>query len=232
VPPPGDSQDGAGEGERESLPPDVVLEAMRILEAEVILREETRVAEQARAELQAAEHAARAAALAEAQEDLAARVAKLSNRLVEAAVGGPLFGKDVPLFGPLELPDGRDVFQEEIALFDQVEEVMLEAADILRSPDTGSAAIAAETEAIELLLASQAAGGGGGGGGGGNNAGGGSTGSTQTPALALVGRGNRTKAGGAEGEKEQTTGTSGRVLPEEFRAGLDAYFNRFEKERP
>jgi hypothetical protein len=30
---------------------------------------------------------------------------------------------------------------------------------------------------------------------------------------------------------DQATGTSGRVLPEEFRAGLDAYFNTFEKER-
>jgi hypothetical protein len=232
VPPPGDAQEGSGDGEQESLPPDVVLEAMRILEAEVNLREETRVAEQARAGLEPDAHAARALELAEVQEDLAARVAKLSNRLVEAAVGGPLFGKDAPLFGPLELPDGRDVYQQEIALFDRVEEVMLEAADILRTLDTGSAAIAAETEAIELLLASQAAGGGGGGGGGGSAAGGGSTGTTQTPALALVGRGNRTKGGGEEGEREQATGTSGRVLPEEFRAGLDAYFNRFEKERP
>ncbi|NBW85935.1 MAG: hypothetical protein EBR23_03650, partial [Planctomycetia bacterium] len=60
--------------------------------------------------------------------------------------------------------------------------------------------------------------------------GGGGTGSTTTSALALVGRGNRTKAE-AGGEKEQATGVSGRVLPEEFRAGLDAYFNRFEKER-
>ena len=50
------------------------------------------------------------------------------------------------------------------------------------------------------------------------------------PWLALAGRGNRSGRGEG-GEKDQATGTSGRVLPEEFRAGLDAYFNKFEKER-
>jgi hypothetical protein len=45
-----------------------------------------------------------------------------------------------------------------------------------------------------------------------------------------VGAGNRSKAE-AGGEKEQATGVSGRVLPEEFRAGLDAYFNQLERER-
>jgi len=233
VPPPGECQDCQGKGAA-SLPPEVVLEAMRILDAEVNLREETRVAQQARAALDTDAFAARARELAEAQEVLADRVAKLSEALLDAPLAGPLFRKDAPLFGPLEIPDGREMFRQEIALFDRVEEVMVEAAGILDSPDTGPQAIAAETEAIELLLASQSAGGGGGGGGGGGNssAGGGSTGSTQTPALALVGRGARAAAGAGEGEKEQTTGTGGRVLPEEFRAGLDTYFNRFEQERP
>jgi hypothetical protein len=60
--------------------------------------------------------------------------------------------------------------------------------------------------------------------------GGGSTGSATSAALTLMGRGNRTERA-AGGEQEQATGSSGRVLPEEFRAGLDAYFNSFEKER-
>jgi hypothetical protein len=47
----------------------------------------------------------------------------------------------------------------------------------------------------------------------------------------LAGRGNKTKGGGENVEKGQGTGQSGRVLPDEFRSGLDAYFNRFEKER-
>jgi len=46
-----------------------------------------------------------------------------------------------------------------------------------------------------------------------------------------MGAGNRGRGTGDGGEKEQATGTSGRVLPEEFRSGLDAYFNRFERER-
>ncbi len=62
--------------------------------------------------------------------------------------------------------------------------------------------------------------------------GGGATGSNALPALALVGRGSSARGGGQEQEKDQATGVSGRVLPEEYRAGLDAYFNRFEKRRP
>ena len=232
VPPPGESEGGEGQTAA-SLPPEVVLEAMRILEAEVNLREETRVTERSRGAIDAAAFAARATALATEQETLADRVATLAETLIDAPVGGPLFGKDVPLFGPLAVPDGQEVYRREIAVFDLVEEVMLEAGAILRAPDTGSKAIGAQTEAIELLLTSQALSGGRGGGGGAGTVGaGGATGTTRTPALALVGRGNRAKAADGEGEKEQATGTGGRVLPEEFRAGLDAYFNRFEKERP
>ena len=103
---------------------------------------------------------------------------------------------------------------------------MVETADILGSPETGPTAIAAESEVIELLLAAQAASSGGGGG----TPGGGSTGTTSDSALALLGTGNRTAAA-AGGEDAQATGISGRVLPDEFRSGLDAYFNQLEKER-
>ena len=217
VPPREGGGGGEGEGEpRESVPPEVVLETMKILEEEVNLREETRVAQQARDAVDADAFAATAAALAERQEGLADRVVGIVDRL-------------------LEEPDGERQFAQELGLFDKVEEVMVEAADILGSPDTGPKAIGAETEAIELLLAAQAAssngGGGGGGGGGGATPGGGATGTTSDSALALVGSGNRSQAE-AGGEDEQATGVSGRVLPDEFRAGLDAYFNRLEKERP
>jgi len=214
-------QDGGGEGaggegeQRESVPPEVVLETMKILEAEVNLREETRVAQQAKDAVDPEAFAATAAALAARQEELADRVVDIVDRL-------------------LEEPDGERQFAQELGLFDKVEEVMVETADILGAPDTGPKAIGAETEAIELLLAAQAAcsnGGGGGGGGGGGTPGGGSTGTTSDSALALVGAGNRSAAE-AGGEDDQATGVSGRVLPDEFRAGLDAYFNKLEKERP
>ena len=215
VPPPGGGGGEGGGPPRESVPPEVVLEAMKILEDEVNLREETRVAQQAKSAIDPADFAGQAEALADRQDALADRVVDVVERLLEET-------------------DGERTFGPEIRLFEKVEEVMAEATDILGSPDTGPKAIGAETEAIELLLAAQAAagnsGGGGGGGGGGTTAGGGGTGIASSAALALVGRGNRT-GGGAGGEQEQATGASGRVLPEEFRAGLDAYFNRFEKER-
>ena len=75
-----------------------------------------------------------------------------------------------------ELPDAATQFGKEIALLAKVDTVMDEATDILARPETGSPAIAAETEAIELLLQSKRinpkSGGGGGatpGGGGGGD---------------------------------------------------------------
>ena len=215
VPPAEGGGEGGGEGEaRESVPPEVVLEVMKILEEEVTLREETRVAEQRKDAVPGQEHLTAAEGLADRQEDLADRIVDLVDRL-------------------LDEPDGEREFAQEIELFDKVEEVMVETADILGSPDTGPAAIGAESEVIELLLAAQAAssnGGGGGGGGGGMTPGGGSTGSTSDSALALLGSGNRSAAE-AGGEDEQAIGVSGRVLPDEFRAGLDDYFNQLEKGR-
>ncbi len=214
--PPAQGGEGGGDGPpRESVPPEVVLEMMKILEEEMNLREETRVVEQTRGAVGDDPHAEAALALADRQEGLADRIVGLVDRL-------------------LEEPEGEREFGQEIQLFDKVEEVMVEAIDILATPDTGPKALGAESEAIELLLAAQAAAanrGGGGGGGGGTTPGGGGTGAATTSALALVGAGNRSVAE-AGGEDEQATGVSGRVLPEEFRAGLDAYFNRLERQRP
>jgi hypothetical protein len=212
--PQGGSGSGAG-SPRESVPPEVVLELMKILEEEMNLREETRVVEQTKDIVGDDPYAEAALTLADRQEGLADRMVGLVDRL-------------------LEEPEGEREFSQEIRLFDQVEEVMVEVVDILATPETGPKALGAESEAIELLLAAQAAAanrGAGGGGGGGTTPGGGGTGSATTSALALVGSGNRTVAE-TGGEGEQSVGVSGRVLPEEFRAGLDAYFNRLERQRP
>lgn len=214
VPPP---QDGGGDGSGgdgpppESLPPEVVLEAMLILEAETNLREETRVAEQVRPTLDAEAFKARAGGLAAAQQKLAERVGGIVEKL--------------------DMPDGPPRFDEEIRLFEQAEAVMAEARDILAGPDTGRRAIAAETEAIELLLQSQFGGGGGGGGGSGGSPGGGGTGGTRNAALARLGEGVNSQARTEAPEEEQAIGKSGSVLPDEFRDGLDAYFNAFERGR-
>jgi hypothetical protein len=104
---------------------------------------------------------------------------------------------------------------------------MVDATGILARPDTGPPAIAAETEAIELLLQSKRFN--PGGGGGGANPGGGGGGTTTDSALSLIGRGVNEKEVRDAPHAAQATGDSGNTLPEEFRTGLDAYFNRLEK---
>jgi hypothetical protein len=44
----------------------------------------------------------------------------------------------------------------------------------------------------------------------------------------LIGSGANEKARADAHDVPQTSGEAGRVLPEEFRAGLDEYFNRLE----
>lgn len=192
-----------------SLPPSIILEAMNILEAEVNLREETRVAEQSRPALKKDDYGKRAGKLSETQDGLADRVSKLTGRIKE-------------------LPDGETEFGKEIALLNRVEQVMMEAGEILDRPDTGSAAIAAETEAIELLLQSKRINPKGGGGGG-SSPGGGGGGTTNDSALALIGSGVNEKEVREDRGISQSTGESGSAFPEEFRAGLDEYFNRLER---
>jgi hypothetical protein len=68
-----------------------------------------------------------------------------------------------------------------------------------------------------------------GGGGGGSNPGGGGQGQTNDSALALLGGGVNDKEVREDHGVSQITGDSGPALPEEFRTGLDEYFNRLEK---
>ena len=68
-----------------------------------------------------------------------------------------------------------------------------------------------------------------GGGGGGANPGGGSGGTTTDSALSLIGRGINEKEVRDAPHAAQATGETGSTLPEEFRNGLDAYFNRLDK---
>ncbi|MFM7074148.1 MAG: hypothetical protein ACKO38_20365, partial [Planctomycetota bacterium] len=194
---------------RGSLPPSIVLEVLKIIEGEMNLREETRVAEQARPAMAKDEHKTRGGQLAEVQSELGERLDKVAERI-------------------RQLPDGETDFGKELQLLAAVSQVMGEAAVILESPDTGSAAIAAETEAIELLLQSKRFNPNGGGGGGGASPGGGSRGTTTDSALALIGRGRNEREVREDLGTAQATGETGPKLPEEFRAGLDEYFNRIE----
>ena len=194
------------------MPPSIVLEVLQILEAEVNLREETRVAEQAKAAVKADEHKRQALRLSTSQKGIQDRTEKVTEKI-------------------RELPDGESQFPREIALLTRVAEVMGEAAEILDRPDTGRPAIAAETEAIELLLQSKRINPKGGGGGG-STPGGGGGGTTVDSAMALLGGGVNEKEVREDRGVSQATGESGPALPEEFRAGLDEYFNRLEKGTP
>jgi hypothetical protein len=186
-----------------------VLEVLQILEAEMNLREETRVAEQARAALEQAQYVARAGSLSETQTDLRERVEEVVDRI-------------------RELPDSETHFFRDMALLTTVAGVMKDATNILDRPETGAPAIAAETEVIELLLQSRRINPGGGGGGGANPGGGGG-GTTTDSAMALVGAGVNAKENREDHGISQSTGEAGRSLPEEYRAGLDVYFNRLDE---
>lgn len=186
-----------------------MLEVLQILEAEVNLREDTRVAEQAKPAVAKEKHAKQAEGLSKTQHDIQERVDKVTQRI-------------------RELPDGEEQFGKEINLLRAVSHVMAEATQILARPETGSPAIGAETEAIELLLQSRRINPGGGGGGGAIPGGGGG-GTTTDSALSLVGQGVNEKEVREAPGAAQAIGETGATLPEEFRAGLDAYFNRLEK---
>jgi hypothetical protein len=190
------------------LPPSIVLEVLQVLEAEIHLREDTRVAQQAKAATPQEQYLDQAKALSKSQDTLRDRIDKVIDRI-------------------RELPEGDAKFAPEIQLLGAVSGVMSEATAILVRPETGSPAIAAETEAIELLLKSKRFG--PGGGGGGANPGGGGGGTTNDSALSLIGRGVNDKEVRVAPRAAQATGETGSSLPEEFRTGLDAYFNRLEK---
>ena len=199
--------DGAPPGEAgmvrlPNLPPEIVVEVMRIINREIQLREETRELEQAKEALSADEYQERSIALYDTQITLTE-----DTREVEAQIS--------------LLPDAHERFiQNQLAKVAQAAEVMEEVEDILAEPDTGPRAIAALTEVIEILL---------------------ETGrvpnvpmiTTAPPATAsalmLLGIGDDSGRASIENRSpRQTTGKTGRVLPEEFRQGLDAYFNALE----
>jgi hypothetical protein len=111
-----------------------------------------------------------------------------------------------------------------------VKRVMDEAGGILDTPDTGGKAIAAETEAIELLLQAQRPNPKGGGGGGSDPGGGGTAAAASSAALAELGPGSDADTQVETRPVGQSTGRAGREFPEEFKTGLDAYFNKLEEQ--
>jgi hypothetical protein len=182
---------------------------MKILTAEINLREETRTVQQAQPQLASEAFAQQARELAKTQ-------LKLLDRT------------DIVIEKIRDLPEGDEKFAKEIAQLTNAVNAMGDAETILRKPDTGAPAIAAETEAIEWLLQAKRSGSGGGGGGGSPGGGHRSGADLTSAALALLGESREAQATTVERDTRQATGKAGRVLPDEFRAGLDRYFEALE----
>lgn len=197
---------------KSSLPPSIVLEVMQILESEMNLRDRTRVAEQAKSPDSAEQYKTAVKELVTTQSELRERIVRVSEKISE-------------------LPNGEEEFGKELQLMAQVNVAMKDAVRILSRPDTGRPAIAAETEVIELLLSSKRINPKGGGGGGGSNPGGGGTGDTTDAAIAMIGPGLNEKEVRQDHKIDQATGTEDNTIPEEFRHGLDQYFERVDRRK-
>ena len=172
------------------------------------LRDLTRVAEQTRELVELEAYRGEAVRLTHVQEELRLRTRDVIHKLEG-----------------LQVDEERD-FSSDLAKLYRAAGAMKDAETLLGTPDTGSATIAAETEAIEALLSAKKAKGGGGGSSGNTPGGSTSGGKTDLAASALTGMGVGEKA--EEREVQHATGSELSPFPEEFRAGLDAYFNALE----
>jgi hypothetical protein len=196
-----------GGGWKRSLPPEIVLEVLKILEAEMGLREETRAAQKVKLAIEKADYLKEAGRLAKSQDAIKVRTDKVLQKLKDSE-----FAAD---------------FGEAIGKIENAAKVMDESTGILKRPNTGGEAVAAESEAIEILLAVKR--GSENKAGSGSNPGSGGSGTTENPALALLGEGIDAKARPEDTGNEQSTGKAGKELPEEYRAGLDKFFELVEE---
>ncbi|MCE9519232.1 MAG: hypothetical protein K8R87_06750, partial [Verrucomicrobia bacterium] len=194
----------------DSLPPEIVLMVMQALRDEMMLRDQTREMENARPALAKDAYLEKTSPLARKQE----KIAILTRSAFDAI---------------LMLPEGGQKFGKELQLLEAVKHVMDEAGGLLDAPETGPTTIAAETEAIELLLQAkrQSSKGGGGGGSSPGQSGGGSE-TSSLAALSELGPGANPDAERVNRNVGQSTGHAGREFPEEFKNGLDVYFNKLE----
>ena len=193
----------------DSLPPEIVLKVMQALRDEMRLRDETREMETARPGLDPDKYTAQAKALGGKQADI--------NQRADGAAD------DIRA-----LPEGTEKFPKELKLLVAVAGVMGEARGLLDTPETGAATVAAETEAIELLLQSKRKSPNGGGGGGSEAGGGGRAATANSAALADLGPGADAGSAVAMRPVGQATGRAGKEFPDEFKSGLDAYFSLLE----
>ena len=185
-----------------NLPPKIIVEVLRIIDRQILLREETRELEQAQQAIEAEDYQAQADELKATQQHLHQQTKILVKQIDE-------------------LPNAQEqLIQRQLNKLINASEVMVEVEEILAQPDTGVKAIAAESEVIEILLetaripnAPMVI----------------KVPPTSTSALLLMGMGDDSSQAFIQNRApKQASGKSGRVLPEEFRPGLDAYFDALE----
>jgi len=191
------------------LPPSIILEVLKITEAEMELRDATREAEQAREARTAEQITSAAGPLADEQEDL-------------------VFRTDNVIQDIRELPEGEFEFEREIQMLRGARAAMDEAFVLLDDELTSAPTVAAETEAIELLLRSRRSGGAGGGGGGSTPGSGGNGGTDATSALALAGRAIGANEEVEERDVDRSTPRTASRIPAEFIEVLGRYFDALE----
>lgn len=190
------------------MPPSIILEVLKITEAEMELRDATREAEQAREARTAEQITTAAGPLAEEQGDL-------------------VFRTDNVIQDIRELPEGEFEFEREIQMLRGARAAMDEAFVLLDDELTSAPTVAAETEAIELLLRSRRSGGAGGGGGS-TPGSGGNGGTDATSALALAGRAIGAKEEVEERDVDRSTSRTASRIPAEFIEVLGRYFDALE----
>jgi len=231
----------AGLIELPNLTPELILEVMRIINSEIELREETRELHQAIGALDEESYEQRGSELSATQAELAAKSRELAEQIrampnapehadetlareiQELTERGELEGEALAkriewLTGRTEL--GKKVLQKQIDKLTNAATVMDEVQALLAKPATGPPTIAAISEVIEILLETHRL----------PNA----PMVVKAPpatasALMLMGLGDDVSRAFIENRAPgQATGKSGRKLPEEFRQGLDAYFDALE----
>ena len=185
-----------------NLTPEIVLEVLRIINREIQLREETRELHQAVGGLEQEVYQKRGLEMSKTQAELASK----SRELVEQI-------KQLP-------KQDHPMMQKTIQKLTDAAEIMDEVAGLLAVPQTAAPTVAAIQEVIETLLETARI----------PNA----PMIVKVPpatasALLLMGIGNDERKAAIENRSvNQSTGKTGRKLPEEYRQGLDLYLNVLE----
>jgi len=203
LPPPEPSDGESDDIELPNLPPEIILEVVRLIHQEIELREETRELDHARHALHTDEITQRSKTLEQTQSDMATHARGLREDM-----------KALP-------KAGHPMMQKHMQKLTEAASVMDEVVTRLSDEETGPDTIAAISEVIEILLETGRVP---------NTATVTKANPTQTPALLLMGIGDDAlDAYIEERVAGQATGRSGRELPVEFRQGLDAYLSALER---